>query len=77
MNIKSELKVDLIILPAENDYPSVDRAEVYKEILQQTENFKNKLGGKVHGKENHVANGEQLIISWPLLETLMAEEQNL
>ena len=39
-DIKAELKVDLIILLAENDYPSVDRDEVYKEIFEQAENFK-------------------------------------
>ena len=39
-DIKSELKVDLIILLAENDYPPVDRDEVYKEIFEQAENFK-------------------------------------
>jgi type I restriction enzyme R subunit len=32
--------VDLIILLAENDYPPVDRDEVYKEIFEQAENFK-------------------------------------
>ena len=37
---KAELKVDLIILLAENDYPPVDRDEVYKEIFEQAENFK-------------------------------------
>ncbi|NIJ44453.1 type I restriction enzyme R subunit [Wenyingzhuangia heitensis] len=39
-DIKSELKVDLIILLAENDYPPVDRDEIYKEIFEQAENFK-------------------------------------
>lgn len=39
-NIKAELKVGLIILLAENDYPPVDRDEVYKEIFEQAENFK-------------------------------------
>lgn len=39
-DIKSELKVDLIILLADNDYPPVDRDEVYKEIFEQAENFK-------------------------------------
>lgn len=39
-DIKAELKVDLIILLAENDYPPVDRDEVYKEIFEQAENFK-------------------------------------
>jgi type I restriction enzyme R subunit len=39
-DIKAELKVDLIILLVENDYPPVDRDEVYKEIFEQAENFK-------------------------------------
>lgn len=39
-DIKAELKVDLIILLANNDYPPVDRDEVYKEIFEQAENFK-------------------------------------
>jgi len=39
-DIKAELKADLIILLAENDYPPVDRDEVYKEIFEQAENFK-------------------------------------
>lgn len=43
-DIKAELKVDLIILLAENDYPPVDRDEVYKEIFEQAENFKRYSG---------------------------------
>jgi len=39
-DIKAELKVDLIILLGENEYPPVDRDEVYKEIFEQAENFK-------------------------------------
>lgn len=39
-DIKAELKVDLILLLAENGYPPVDRDEVYKEIFEQAENFK-------------------------------------
>lgn len=40
-DIKAELKVDLIILLGENDYPpSVDRDEVYQEVFEQAENFK-------------------------------------
>lgn len=39
-DIKAELKVDLIILLADNDYPPIDRDEVYKEIFEQAENFK-------------------------------------
>jgi len=40
-DIKAELKVDLIILLARHGYPPVDRDEVYKEIFEQAENFKN------------------------------------
>lgn len=43
-DIKAELKVDLIILLAENGYPPVDRDEVYKEIFEQAENFKKYKG---------------------------------
>ena len=39
-DIKSELKVDLILLLARFGYPPVDRDEVYKEIFEQAENFK-------------------------------------
>ena len=39
-DIKAELKVDLIILLAENGYPPIDRDEVYQEIFEQAENFK-------------------------------------
>jgi len=45
-DIKAELKVDLIILLAENGYPPVDRDEVYKEIFEQAENFKRYQLGK-------------------------------
>lgn len=43
-DIKAELKVDLIILLANNGYPPVDRDEVYKEIFEQAENFKKYQG---------------------------------
>jgi type I restriction enzyme R subunit len=43
-DIKAELKVDLIILLAENGYPPVDRDELYKEIFEQAENFKKYRG---------------------------------
>ena len=43
-DIKAEIKVDLIILLAENGYPPVDRDEVYKEIFEQAENFKKYQG---------------------------------
>lgn len=39
-DIKAELKVDLIMLLAENDYPPITKDEVFKEILEQAENFK-------------------------------------
>lgn len=38
--IKAELKVDLIILLAENDYSPITKDEVFKEIFEQAENFK-------------------------------------
>lgn len=40
-DVKAELKVDLILLLAKFGYPPVDRDEVYKEIFEQAENFKN------------------------------------
>ncbi|MFA5542115.1 MAG: DUF3387 domain-containing protein, partial [Bacteroidales bacterium] len=46
-DIKAELKADLIILLADNDYPPVDRDEVYKEIFEQAENFKKYQNYKV------------------------------
>jgi type I restriction enzyme R subunit len=39
-DIKAELKVDLIMLLAKNDYPPITKDEVYKEIFEQAENFK-------------------------------------
>jgi type I restriction enzyme R subunit len=39
-DIKAGLKVSLILLLANNDYPPVDRDEVYKEIFEQAQNFK-------------------------------------
>jgi type I restriction enzyme R subunit len=39
-DIKSELKMDLIILLAEHGYPPVDHNEVYQEVFEQAENFK-------------------------------------
>ena len=39
-DIKAELKANLIMLLADNDYPPVDRDEVYKEIFEQAQNFK-------------------------------------
>ena len=39
-DIKAELKVDLIMLLADNGYPPVNKDEVYKEIFEQAENFK-------------------------------------
>lgn len=43
-DIKAELKVDLIILLAENDYPPIDRDEVYQEIFEQAEGFRRGRG---------------------------------
>ncbi|HRJ42313.1 MAG TPA: N-6 DNA methylase [Caldilineaceae bacterium] len=48
-DIKAELKVDLILLLAENGYPPVDRDEVYKEVLEQAENFKKYQASGVRG----------------------------
>ena len=39
-DIKSALKVDLIIVLDEFGYPPVERDEVYVEIFEQAENFK-------------------------------------
>ncbi len=39
-DIKAELKVDLIMLLAENEYPPITRDEVFKEIFEQAENIK-------------------------------------
>ena len=39
-DIKSELKMDLIMLLADHGYPPVDRDEVYQDIFEQAENFK-------------------------------------
>ncbi|MEJ1336733.1 MAG: type I restriction endonuclease subunit R [Candidatus Sedimenticola sp. (ex Thyasira tokunagai)] len=39
-DIKAELKVGLILVLHEYGYPPVDRDEVYKEIFEQAENFK-------------------------------------
>lgn len=48
-DIKAELKVDVIILLTEHNYPPVDRDEVsYQEIFEQAENFKrHQVGGVV------------------------------
>lgn len=39
-DIKAELKVDLIMLLAENGYPPVTQDDVYREIFEQAQNFK-------------------------------------
>jgi type I restriction enzyme R subunit len=39
-DIKTELKVDLILILAEHGYPPVPKDEVFKEIFEQAENFK-------------------------------------
>jgi len=43
-DIKSALKVGLIILLDEHGYPPVERDEVYKDIFEQAENFKKNSG---------------------------------
>lgn len=43
-DIKAELKGELIIFLADNGYPPIDRDEIYKEIFEQAENFKNYRG---------------------------------
>ncbi len=39
-DIKSELKMDLIMLLADHGYPPVDRDEVYQEVFDQAESYK-------------------------------------
>ena len=39
-DIKAELKMDLIMLLSDYDYPPQTYDETYKEIFEQTENFK-------------------------------------
>ena len=39
-DIKANLQVDLILLLDEFDYPPVTLDDVYKEVLEQAENFK-------------------------------------
>ncbi len=39
-DIKAELKVDLILVLADNGYPPVPKDEIFKEIFEQAENFK-------------------------------------
>ncbi len=39
-DIRAELKVDLILILAENGYPPVPKDEIFKEIFEQAENFK-------------------------------------
>lgn len=39
-DIKAELKVDIILTLAKHKYPPVTKDEVYKEVLEQAENFK-------------------------------------
>ena len=43
-DIKAELKMDLILILAEYGYPPVTNDEVFKEILEQAENFKKNNG---------------------------------
>ena len=53
-DIKAGLKVELILLLAENGYPPVDRDEVYKEIFEQAENFKKFQAGGCAGGPGYV-----------------------
>jgi len=46
-DIKSALKVGLILLLDEHGYPPVERDEVYKDIFEQAENFKKNRGKNV------------------------------
>ena len=39
-DIRAELKMELILLLDEHDYPPVTRDEVYQEIFAQAENYK-------------------------------------
>jgi len=39
-DIKAELKMDLIVVLAQHNYPPVTNDEVFKEVLEQAENFK-------------------------------------
>jgi type I restriction enzyme R subunit len=43
-DIKAALKAELTILMDEHGYPPVERDEVYQEIFEQAENFKNNRG---------------------------------
>lgn len=43
-DIKANLQVDLIILLDKYDYPPVTIDDVYKEVLEQAENFKKYAG---------------------------------
>jgi type I restriction enzyme R subunit len=43
-DIKSALKVGIILLLDEHGYPPVTRDEVYKDIFEQAENFKKNRG---------------------------------
>jgi len=43
-DIKAELKVDLIMLLAKHGYPPITKDEVFKEIFEQAENFKQYRG---------------------------------
>ncbi|WP_219988848.1 type I restriction enzyme endonuclease domain-containing protein [Leucothrix pacifica] len=39
-DIKAELKMDLIMLLADHGYPPVDINEVYQEVFEQAESYK-------------------------------------
>ena len=40
-NIRAELKMDLIMLLADHGYPPIDHNEVYQQVFEQAENYKN------------------------------------
>ena len=40
IDVKAEMEADLMILLDENGYPPVPRNEVYNEVFEQAENFK-------------------------------------
>lgn len=39
-DIKAELKVDIILTPADNGYPPITNDDVFKEVFEQAENFR-------------------------------------
>ena len=43
-DIKAELKIDQVLVPAKHGYPPVGNDEVCKKIFEQAENFKKYRG---------------------------------